>query len=143
VAILVDRGLVRYDDLVTRHWPEFGKDNGKENITIADVMRHEGGVPFLVDPKSPDGNSTIVITPEDVASIDGLEDKICSAPVNSGRMYHAITRGWLINGIVRRVDPARRTLGVFMKEEICDRFGLTYFCGIPAEEQAKSTDIEQ
>ena len=40
VAMLVDRGLLSYDDLVTKHWPEFGK-NGKEHVTVADVMRHE------------------------------------------------------------------------------------------------------
>ena len=87
-------------------------------------------------PNSPD-DLTLVVTPEDIAGIDSLKSKICSAPNVKGRMYHAITRGWLVNGIVRRVDPKRRTLGVFMKEEICDPFGLTFFCGIPKDEQGK------
>ena len=30
---------------VTKHWPEFGAQEGKELITVADVMRHEGGMP--------------------------------------------------------------------------------------------------
>ena len=51
MAMLVDRGLVDYDDLVTKHWPEFGA-NGKDTITVADVMRHAGGVPLIVDPNS-------------------------------------------------------------------------------------------
>ena len=28
-----------------KHWPEFGKQAGKEEITVADVMRHECGLP--------------------------------------------------------------------------------------------------
>ena len=30
---------------VTQHWPEFGEQEGKELITVADAMRHEGGMP--------------------------------------------------------------------------------------------------
>lgn len=29
-----------------KYWPEFAQ-NGKENITIADVMRHEAGMPRI------------------------------------------------------------------------------------------------
>lgn len=135
MAILVDRGLISYDDLVSKHWPEFGTTaNGRENVTVADVMRHEGGVPYLADPNS-STNSPIIITPDDVESIDSLEAKLCSASNTSGRMYHAITRGWIINGILRRVDPTGRTLGVFIKEEICNKLGLTFFCGIPMKEE--------
>ncbi|EYC13694.1 hypothetical protein Y032_0043g870 [Ancylostoma ceylanicum] len=39
VARLVDQGRLRYDDLVTRFWPEFGK-NGKENITVRWLLGH-------------------------------------------------------------------------------------------------------
>ena len=28
------------------HWPEFGS-RGKEGITVADVLRHEGGLPYF------------------------------------------------------------------------------------------------
>lgn len=46
MAILVDRELISYDDLVIVHWPEFGGGN-KGDVTIADVLRHEAGVPFF------------------------------------------------------------------------------------------------
>ena len=47
-ATLVDRGIVDYDDRVCDHWPEFAA-NGKEGITVADVMRHEAGLVYLDD----------------------------------------------------------------------------------------------
>lgn len=154
VAILVDRGLLNYDDLVIKHWPEFGA-NGKDNITVADVMRHAGGVPFIVDPGSKD--HTIAIQPEDVFGVDGLEQKICEAkrypPSSSPQLcYHAHTRGWIVSGILRRVDPLGRSLGQFLKEEITDPLSkvsdsgdVKFFCGIPVENQSslKFASIDQ
>ena len=46
MAMMVDRGLLAYSDLVSKHWPEFGQKD-KEKITVADVLRHEGGLPFF------------------------------------------------------------------------------------------------
>lgn len=46
IAMMVDQGHMSYDDLVATHWPEYGV-HGKENVTIADVMRHEGGTPYV------------------------------------------------------------------------------------------------
>ena len=40
------RKVCRYEDKVSKHWPEFGQ-NGKEEVTIADVLRHEAGLPTL------------------------------------------------------------------------------------------------
>mmetsp|Transcript_39147 Transcript_39147/g.39579 ORF Transcript_39147/g.39579 Transcript_39147/m.39579 type:complete len:532 (-) Transcript_39147:404-1999(-) len=154
MAMLVDRGLVAYEDLVTTHWPEFGA-NGKDNITIADVMRHSGGVPFVLDPDHP--HETVTITPEDVIRVAPLEHKICAAPrfpptTSPAMAYHAHTRGWIVSGILRRADPAGRSLGQFLREEVTDPLSkckadcehehengngkeVTFFCGIPKEDQ--------
>ena len=35
--------LYSYDALVTDYWPEFGA-NGKGELTVADILRHEGGL---------------------------------------------------------------------------------------------------
>eukprot|EP00751_Fragilariopsis_kerguelensis_P034374 CAMPEP_0170967818 /NCGR_PEP_ID=MMETSP0735-20130129/42868_1 /TAXON_ID=186038 /ORGANISM="Fragilariopsis kerguelensis, Strain L26-C5" /LENGTH=518 /DNA_ID=CAMNT_0011386687 /DNA_START=175 /DNA_END=1731 /DNA_ORIENTATION=+ len=152
MAMLVDRGLVAYEDLVTTHWPEFGA-NGKDNITIADVMRHAGGVPFVLDPDHP--YETLTITPEDVIRVAPLEHKMCAAPrfppptscgAPAKMAYHAHTRGWIVSGILRRADPAGRSLGRFLREEVTDPLSksqagehehgeVTFFCGIPKEDQ--------
>lgn len=34
------------------------------------------------------------------------------------RQYHALTRGWIVNELFRRVDPAGRTIGEYVREEI-------------------------
>lgn len=43
MAMLFDKGKFKYEDPVCKYWPEFGY-NGKKNITVADVMRHEAGL---------------------------------------------------------------------------------------------------
>ncbi len=52
MATLVDKGLLDYDDKVTKHWPEFANvppqadrhHKAKEDLTVADVLRHEAGL---------------------------------------------------------------------------------------------------
>ena len=43
MAILVDQGLIEYEKPVAEYWPEFAQ-NGKENITVEEVLRHEAGL---------------------------------------------------------------------------------------------------
>lgn len=43
LSLLHEKGLFQYEDKISKNWPEFGQ-NGKEDITIADLMRHEGGL---------------------------------------------------------------------------------------------------
>lgn len=143
IAMLVDRGLISYSDKVIKHWPEYGQ-HGKEEVTIADVMRHEGGVPYLADPADPDDMShDFIVSTDDLRNVKQLEAKFENAarspPGDNLRCYHAITRGWVVNGILRRVDPAGRSLGTFIREEISDPLGVTFFCGIPEAEQGRFT----
>ena len=44
IAVGVDRGFLDYNQKVTTYWPEFGT-NGKGDVTLADVLRHEAGLP--------------------------------------------------------------------------------------------------
>ena len=44
-ALLADKGLIKYDDLVTKHWPEF--ESSASTTKIEDVFRHECGLVHL------------------------------------------------------------------------------------------------
>jgi CubicO group peptidase (beta-lactamase class C family) len=46
IAMAVDRGYFKYTDRVSQYWPEFSAHN-KDDITIEDMMRHEGGLSHL------------------------------------------------------------------------------------------------
>ena len=38
--------MFKYEDSVAKHWPEFGQ-NGKENVKICDVFRHQSGLSWF------------------------------------------------------------------------------------------------
>ena len=42
--MLEERGQIAWDDLVSKHWPEFAQ-NGKETVTIRHILTHRGGFP--------------------------------------------------------------------------------------------------
>jgi hypothetical protein len=45
------------------------------------------------------------------------------------RIYHATTRGYILNQILIRCDPQGRTIGQWMHEEVCGPIGADFFCG--------------
>ena len=54
-------GLLKYSDKICSHWPEFA-ENGKSEITIADLMRHESGLASLDQSIKPSGNTIQSLT---------------------------------------------------------------------------------
>ena len=51
MAALVEQGLLDFTQPVSTYWPEF-VGNGKDAMTVADVMRHEAGLAQLDMPLS-------------------------------------------------------------------------------------------
>ena len=48
IMLLVDRGLVRYDDRVADYWPEIAHgDSSKATVTIPQLMMHRAGLPVF------------------------------------------------------------------------------------------------
>ena len=46
MATLFEKGLFQYEDTIEKYWPEFAQ-NGKENVKICDVLRHESGLAYF------------------------------------------------------------------------------------------------
>lgn len=91
---LVDRGLLSYDVPVAEYWREFGA-NGKEEITVRDVLRHRAGLSHLKG-----------VGKDEVMNHLLMEERLAAAPLDRmhGKMaYHAITYGWLLSGLARAV----------------------------------------
>jgi CubicO group peptidase (beta-lactamase class C family) len=119
--MLVERGHLTYDQRITDIWPEFGC-RGKEATTLEMVMRHEAGLATFDRPLE-----VKALTAESIRS-GQLSEVIASQkpahPPGSKRVYHALTRGWILNEVVRRADPAGRTIGEFLLDEISTPLGL-------------------
>ncbi|VDK75679.1 unnamed protein product [Litomosoides sigmodontis] len=128
IAMLVDRGQLRYSDRICEFWPEFGQ-NGKENITVGWIMSHRAGLAAFSEP----------ITKEDATDHEKMAEIIARQKPNwipgTKTGYHAITFGWLVDQIIRHVDPKHRGIGAFFRQEIAEKFGIDFHFGLPSEEE--------
>ena len=53
--------------------------------------------------------------------------------------YHAITQGYLIGEVVRRITG--KTIGTFFREEIAGPLGADFWIGLPASEDDRVADL--
>jgi len=115
MAALQDQGLISYDEKITTYWPEFGQ-NGKENVKVCDLMRHEAGLANPHTPIPPESTLRENIKKNAIGAM--YEKETMEFPSYGKREYHALTRGWVANEIFRRADKRKRTLGEFLAEEV-------------------------
>ena len=124
--LLMQRGELDPDTLVTDVWPEYGQA-GKEDTTVAMLLDHQAGVPVVDDPPTLD--EVLQVTPI-------VEALAAQAPLwepGTAHGYHALTYGWLVGEVVRRVDG--RDIGQFFAEEVAGPLGLDFWIGLPDAEQ--------
>jgi CubicO group peptidase (beta-lactamase class C family) len=126
LAMLNSRGHLDYDERVTAYWPEFGR-NGKETITVRQLISHQGGLPVLEDPV---GYSTLADL-DKMGEILARQQPLWEPGTRHG--YHAVTLGVYENELVRRTDPDHRSLGRFFAEEVAIPLGIEFYIGLPEE----------
>ena len=103
MAMLYDKGLFCYDDKIAQHWPNFGQ-NGKENIKICDVLRHESGLSQFSESIPTIRNAWYDnIKMNKIGAF--IEKEKQHFPRISKFEYHAFSRGLILNEVIRRIDP--------------------------------------
>jgi CubicO group peptidase (beta-lactamase class C family) len=126
LAVANARGWLDYDAEVARYWPEFAQ-NGKGAITVRQLVGHEAGL-VLLDEELP------LAKMRDLDAVARLLARQKPAwPPGTRHGYHAMTIGLYMQEIIRRVDPAHRTLGRFFRDEIAGPLGLDFHIGLPAD----------
>jgi CubicO group peptidase (beta-lactamase class C family) len=126
LALANARGWLDYDAPVARYWPEFAQ-HGKAGITVRQLLGHEAGLVLL------DGALTL----DKLRDLDAVADLLARQrpawPPGTRHGYHTITIGLLMQELIRRVDPAHRTLGRFFQDEIAAPLGLEFYIGLPPD----------
>lgn len=117
MASLVSKGLLHYDEKISKHWAEF-KGGGKESVTVADLMRHEAGLANFDTSVDLSDLLPPNIKENGVGRIIEQQSQRFRSAETGRREYHAVTRGWIANELFRRVDPRGRTIGEYIKEEL-------------------------
>ena len=93
---LAERGLLGYDDPVAAHWPEFAA-GGKAMVTVRELLTHRAGLSSV---QAIAGRAEEML--DHLVMEERLAARVVRAPTTRSS-YHAITYGWLLSGLARRV----------------------------------------
>jgi CubicO group peptidase (beta-lactamase class C family) len=140
MASLVGKGLLSYDARITQYWPEFGA-NGKDGLTVADLMRHEAGLANFDTSLDMEDLFTENIKQNSVGRIIEKHTQTYAEKGSSKREYHALTRGWIVNEVFRRVDPTGRTIGEFLREEISRPLNADAVIGVKEHDMERVSKV--
>jgi CubicO group peptidase (beta-lactamase class C family) len=126
--VLADRGRLDLDAHVTAYWPEMLADT-----TVRQLLSHQSGLVALDRP-----------APEE-AFYDWdlmcrlLAEQQPSWPPGTACGESALFYGHLVGEVVRRIDG--RSLGTFLREEVCEPHGLDFHVGLGDPELARTADL--
>lgn len=140
MASLVGQGLLNYAAKITDYWPEFGHQ-GKQDLTVAELMRHEAGLAAFDTSLDTQDLLTENIKKNKVGKV--IEEHAQTYRPNGGsrREYHAVTRGWIINEVFRRIEPAGRTIGEYLRENISIPLGVDAVVGVKQDELSRRAPV--
>ena len=126
VHLLVERGKIGYDTRIADVWPDFAAHD-KGGITLRHALNHTAGIPQM---PARIGHADLCNWEKMCAAIAGLEPLL---PPGLEIVYHAMTYGWILGEVARRVDG--RSFPELLHDEICVPLNLAtaLFVGIPDE----------
>ena len=131
---LVERGELDLDAPVARYWPEFAQ-NGKAELPVRMLLSHRAGLPAIAKPLQPtdifDWNTMTTAL---------AEQKPWWTP-GTKHGYHAITYGWLVGELVRRVSGM--SIGRYVREHVAAPLGAEFWIGLPEELDARTAQLTQ
>ncbi len=132
--IMVDRGLLEYEDPVARYWPEFGQA-GKERITVRHVLAHQSGLYHI---------RQMIDRAERMLDWDYMVRAIeCAEPVHppgARTGYHGLTYGYLVGEILQRVTGT--SFRDLVQRELEKPLGLDgLYVGAPPEQLSRAAEL--
>jgi CubicO group peptidase (beta-lactamase class C family) len=129
---LADHGRLDLDAPVAKYWPEFAA-GGKGSIPVSALLNHRAGMAAVKAPLKLD----------DIFSWEKVTGELARQEPwwkpGSKHGYHAITFGWLVGEVVRRISG--KSLGTYFRDEIAKPLGAEAYIGIGPEFDARVADM--
>ncbi|MAG31868.1 MAG: serine hydrolase, partial [Deltaproteobacteria bacterium] len=126
VHIMVDRGLLDYDDRVALYWPEFA-EAGKQDITIRQVMSHQSGLYHI---RQMIDHADRMLDWEHM--IEAIEHAAPIHPPGERTGYHGLTYGFIVGELLQRVTGQR--FSDLVERELAKPLDLDgFYVGAPEE----------
>lgn len=131
-ARLVQEGRLEYDAPVAEYWPEFAAA-GKADVRVGQLLSHRSG---LSAPRVP-------LSADDVLDWDLVVGRLAAQePLwepGTGYAYHAITHGWLVGEVIRRITG--RSYAEQLAEVVTGPLGVDAYVGLPAAERERVAHV--
>jgi CubicO group peptidase (beta-lactamase class C family) len=124
--LLIERGLLDPSAPVAEYWPEFAAA-GKGGIPVEWLLTHQSGLPAI--------DATLTLS-EALAwdpIVEALADQKPLWEPGTAHGYHALTFGWLVGEVVRRVSGM--SIGSFFAREVAEPLDLEFWIGLPPSEE--------
>lgn len=112
---LAQAGQLDYDEPVATHWPEFGH-GGKDRLTPRDLLTHRAGLHSV---------QALVRRADEMLDHLAMEERLAARSVRAPTRrsaYHAITYGWLLAGLARRITG--RGMAELVAREVAGPLGV-------------------
>jgi len=134
---LVEDSDVDYADRVVDHWPEFDRgDEGKDAVTVEHVLSHQAGLPQTPADGRPDRWN------DWEAVVEMMEEAELQFEPGSTAAYHALSYGWIVGELVRRV--AGQPIDEYAREHLFDPLGMDHTSiGLDEGEAAELVGFEE
>jgi CubicO group peptidase (beta-lactamase class C family) len=126
--LLAQSGQLDVDKPVSHYWPEFAAA-GKADVPVRWLLCHKVGLPYVDADLSLDE----VLAWEPVVKALAEQAPLWEPGAEHG--FHAITYGWLVGEVIRRVSGM--SVGAFVAQELAGPLGLELWVGLPDEQQAR------
>ncbi|HJU12324.1 MAG TPA: serine hydrolase domain-containing protein, partial [Candidatus Binataceae bacterium] len=129
---LADKGHIDLDAPVARYWPEFAQAD-KGGLPVRFILSHRAGLPAIRNPLEKDALLKWNVMTAALAKEQPWWDP------GTKHGYHALTMGYLLGEIVRRVTG--KTIGSYCREEISRPLGLDFHIGLEAGDDERCAEI--
>ncbi|MFE6752107.1 serine hydrolase domain-containing protein [Streptomyces sp. NPDC057684] len=130
--ILIDRGLLDPGAPVATYWPEFAAA-GKEGVLVRHLLSHRAGLAGLREPHSLEQLFDWELTTSRLAAQEPWWEP------GSVSGYHALTYGFLVGEVVRRVSGLLP--GAFLEREVTGPLGIDFTIGLPDKEAGRAAEL--
>lgn len=132
--VLVDEGLLHYDDPVSHHWPEFGQ-RAKQPITVRQLLCHEAGL-YHIREMIDDAEQMVDWN----YMVSALERATPIHTPGATNGYHALTFGWLIGELIQRVTG--KSFAQVLQEKLAGPLALDgLYVGLPESQMKRRAEL--
>ncbi len=126
IAVLADRGLVRYDAPLAEYWEPAQRWPA---LTVAHCLSHRAGMPTVSG----------LTGDEDIYDADAMLALLARTdpmvPIGEGIAYHYLTYGWFAEAIIRGATGL--TSGQAFRQLIGEPYGIDAYIGTPVSELSR------